>query len=143
MRQLVIPFFLAMLFPSFTLNACTEGSIDWQSYLSGARLVFVNSNYTGTYGGGGATITIDLCRNGYFHYHSESSVYVPDAGGYGTATNTHVYGTWKVLRKNGMNLLYGKSSDGQQAYYRLQMGKNGKIYVEGALYYVQRGKANC
>ncbi|MCI4670817.1 MAG: hypothetical protein MRZ79_21965 [Bacteroidia bacterium] len=118
-------------------------SIDWYSYLNGSRLTFINSNYTGGYGGGGAKVTIDLCRNGYFHYHSESSVYVPDAGGYGSASNVHVYGSWKIIRKNGIDLLYGKDTQGQEAYYRLQMGSNGKIYVEGAKYYVQRGKARC
>lgn len=143
MRQLIFSFTLFMCFPLLSLNACSSGSIDWQSYLNGARLVFVNSNYSGGYGGGSASITIDLCRNGYFHYHSESSVYVPDAGGYGSASNTHVYGNWKVVRQNGVSMLYGRSTDGQQSYYRLKMGNNGKIYVEGAMYYVQRGKARC
>ena len=114
----------------------------WDQGLRGARLTLINTNYTSSYGGGGATITIDLCASGRFHYRSESSVYVPDGGGVGAASLDRLSGSWELFERNGQCYLRGRADNGQTQDYLLTY-KNGKVTVDGRSYAVERGRAQC
>lgn len=114
----------------------------WFDALNGAKLTYIYSNYTGGYGGGGATTTIDMCTNGTFYYNSESSVYVPNGGGVGSASQNRIAGRWEIVEKNGQVYIYGVAQTGESEYYLLEY-RNNKVYVGGKRYAVERGRARC
>lgn len=114
----------------------------WFDALNGAKLTYIYSNYTGGYGGGGATTTIDMCTNGTFTYNSESSVYVPNGGGVGSASQNRIVGRWEIVEQNGQVYIYSQASNGQSEYYLLEY-RNNKVFVGGKRYAVERGRAQC
>ncbi|MEO1448521.1 MAG: hypothetical protein AAFV07_03280 [Bacteroidota bacterium] len=114
----------------------------WFDALNGAKLTYIYSKYTQGYGGGNAMTTVDLCANGTFHYNSESSVYVPNGGGVGTASKNGISGRWEVVEQNGQVYLYGVANNGQAQHYLLEY-RNNKVFVGGKRYAVERGKAQC
>lgn len=142
--------FIGILLSALPMNAQqyyskatkNETTRKYARQLAGCKLTYIYSNYSGGYGGGGASTTIDLCASGYFRYASESSVYVPNGGGVGGARSNNISGSWQVVTFNNMYFLRGIAQDGTTADYRIYL-QNGKLNVGGTLYHIEAGMARC
>ncbi|MEM9858138.1 MAG: hypothetical protein AAF843_12310, partial [Bacteroidota bacterium] len=78
---------------------------EWKEWLTGAKLVYMKSNYdSGPSYGGYSTYSsysskshILLCSNGQFSYYYSSSSSFDSGGGFGgTSSNDDSQGTWKI-----------------------------------------------
>ncbi|ARA93982.1 hypothetical protein AWN76_013005 [Rhodothermaceae bacterium RA] len=117
---------------------------EWRQRLSGMRLTYLSSYYSGgvdgAYVGSSSEATIDLCQAGYFLYGSSSSLSVD--GGFGSGYNASGYsggrdqgqGQWEVVHRGGQSVLLLRFHDGRTHEYTLT-DEDGKTFLNGERYY--------
>jgi hypothetical protein len=114
----------------------------WAERLDQVRLTHLwrygsSSGAGGAYVGGGQKIVIDLCRQGYFNYLSQSD-FSADGGlgtsGY-TSGNNKGKGAWEVTHRGQKPILRLKFHEGNIYEYVLSM-QAGKVYLDDKQYII-------
>ncbi len=119
-------------------------STEWRSALTGAKLTYMKSNYSGgssyggysTYSGYSFREEILLCSSQQFSYSTNNSMSMDSGGAFGSSGGKESgTGTWKVTSDSaGNSILELHFSDGTITTYQLSFS-NQKTYLNGTRYY--------
>ena len=114
-----------------------KASNDWKSLLSGVKLTYMDSYYSGSYTDGGvsggySTETVfDLCSAGYFiHYGSDNMTVGSDVSSGYSGSSSSGSGQWEVIG----NTLRLKFNNGRVWEYQLSM-QDKELHLDGKRYY--------
>lgn len=116
---------------------------EWQSRLSGARLTHLDRygaglGADGSYVGGTRETRIDLCRQGHFKLHGQSSASVSAGSVSGSSGGAQRGdGAWQVTAQAGAARLRLSFAGGRTAEHVLRQ-LDGKIYLDGTRYFLTR-----
>ena len=114
-----------------------KASNDWKSLLSGVKLTYMDSYYSGSYTDGGVSggysteLVFDLCSAGYFiHYGSDNMTVGSDVSSGYSSGRSSGSGEWEVVG----NTLRLKFNNGRVWEYQLSMEEK-KLHLDGKRYY--------
>ena len=114
-----------------------QASNDWKSLLSGVKLTYMDSYYSGSYTDGGVSggysteMVFDLCSAGYFiHYGSDNMTVGSDVSSGYSSSSSSGSGQWEVVG----NTLRLKFNNGKVWEYQLSM-QDKKLHLDGKRYY--------
>ncbi|MEO1054757.1 MAG: hypothetical protein AAFX87_29260 [Bacteroidota bacterium] len=129
-----------------------EKSKEWKDWFNGAKLVYMNSNYSSgsSYGGYSTYSSYDtrreilLCSNGQFSYYSSSSMSVDTGGGFaGSHGKDQGQGNWKIgWDAAGNSTLELSYNNGKKSTYTLAY-QNKKTTLNGTRYFVLHDHNEC
>lgn len=117
---------------------------EWKQKLSGARLTYMWSYYSGgsggAYAGGSQETVIDLCPQGYFNYRDNNQMAVD--GGFGAGYHGSGFGggsdkgsgVWEVTARGQQPILRLKFHDGRVFEYAVSI-QEGKTYLDDKRYF--------
>jgi len=113
---------------------------EWKQRLSGARLTYMWSYYSGggggAYAGGSQKTIIDLCEQGYFRYSDNNQMAVDGGGsvsGY-SGGNSQGQGKWQVVARGNQPILQLQFHDGKLYEYVLSLDGS-KTYLDNKRFF--------
>lgn len=128
---------------SFTAAQESSEVAEWRQYLQNVRLTYMDSYYSSGYGSGGVgggystEIKIDLCKRGFFNYHSDSDMTISGDGisGYSDGGNQG-QGSWQIVNNaQGAAILQLHFYNGEVYEYTLTY-QDQKVHLNGNRYFV-------
>jgi hypothetical protein len=116
----------------------------WVAALKGKKLVNYDSYYTGTSGVGGYASagyseinTLHLCANGHYAYGSNLETTMGGSGtgiGQTSQNQNNDYGYWTLRNMNNLPVLRRVSQTGEVAYFPIEYGQEGYVFLNGTKY---------
>lgn len=126
-------------------------TMEWKRDLSGMRLTYMWSYYSGVdasgaSAGGSQRTVIDVCPGGYFSYYDSNDMSINSGGGsYNVSAGgggiERGMGTWDVVARGDDPYLQLSFRDGRVWEYAVEWKDDTKLYMDGSRYFRTDGSA--